>query len=277
MAALSLFGSCDLLQQELQQPREYTVIAPEFPPGWLEQNGLVFAGWQWKLEYIGSSYEDNTSALRTEERSGSQVRIALKKQESAVLQVFPHFEGFPRELPGQEGRPLWYPAGAVLMWQSHSSDENSAVRSYQIRATWQDGFLSRVLSRLLSGGFRIRYLNVEKLRYYMAVRMEQKEQDLILNTWDYDSQYLIDQLGRLEMDWYDIRARDTVKTFGMPPGRWQALNVAKPILDCRSPCEPELVTGQHYYFEPDTGKLWQLEIQSDGEVLAIELTELTEL
>ncbi len=261
-----LLASCDLLQLEMQQVREYRVSAPELDSAWLRQSNLSLTGWHWQIDYIGSAWQNNAMLLRTQRRNGSQMRILLKKQESAVLQAFPRFAEFPHELITRGGLPLWRPAGALLMWQKHNSDENSSLRSYQLTADWQEGFLSQVLSRLLAGGFDIRYLNVTKLRHYMGVRIQSAGNP---SPWDHDMAYLLDELSRLQMDWYDIRLRDRVRVQELPPGQWQALNTQKMALNCPDVCEPapELAPGLHYYFELTARTLWQFEVLTNGELL----------
>ena len=137
--------------------------------------------------------------------------------------------------------------------------------------------MSHLLSRLLRAGFDIRYLNTEKLRYYIKRRLKTQGGGTLANPlpnpWAYDLPHLLDQLGRLEMDWYDIRPSKRIKIRDMPgTGRWQPLNVAQNILDCPTdPCRPELGIGLHYFWELNSRRLWQLEVEPDGEVLGIAL------
>ena len=269
-----LMFSCDLLQQKLQQPRKYRVHAPQFPSGWLQQRGLQFAGWRWQIEYFGTSHANQALMQRTETHTAGSIQIDLKKQESAIVQAFPRFQGFPHDLQ-DSSKIQWRPAGAQILWQNRNSDEYS--HRYSVFATWPEGFMSHVLSRLLRAGLDIRYLNIEKLRYYIKRRLKTQggsaPPNPLPDPWAYDLPHLLDQLGRLKMDWYDIRPRKRIKVRRMPgTGRWQPLNVAQNILDCPTdPCRPELGIGLHHYFELNSRRLWQLEVQPDGEVLGIAL------
>ena len=272
-----LIFSCDLLQKELQQPRKYRVNAPQFPSDWLAQNGLQFDFWQWQVEYFGTSYANQALIRRTEKHIAKRayIQIDLKKQESAIVQVSPRFRDFPHDSSAAQ----WRPAGAQILWQNRNGDEYS--QRYSISATWPEGFISHLLSRLLQAGFDIRYLNTEKLFYYIGRRLKTESNSTLPNPWIYDLPYLLGQLGRLEMNWYDIRLRKRIKIRGMPIfqikgkdnlGRWQPLNVAQNIIDCSlGSCRPELGIGLHYYFELNSRKLWQLEVQKNGEVLGMPL------
>ncbi len=267
---LALF-SCKFIQEDLPQARNYLVSAPKVMGDfrdWLNRNGLKFSGWHWKLQYISSSYDNNALQLRAEiyqKSHGGQLDISLKKKESIVIRAFPLFANLPNNL----AVTLWRPAGVAIMWQSHSNDENSSVQSYKISATWENGFFSEVLAQLLNKNFDIRYFNTEKLQYYIARRFKPKAGDLFPNYWNYDLQYIIGEISRLKIDWYDIRLRKNVMALGIPPGRWQALNVAEPVMTC--PCQPILNVGQHYFLEINSMKIWQFEVLSEGEVLALKL------
>ena len=268
--------SCDFIQQDLQQPRSYMIEAPKLTPefqAWLRQSKLKLQGWHWQLNYVGSSHQNNGLKMRSERRNGSHLKIELKKQESLLLLAFPRFSEFSPMWP----ETLWRPAGAAILWQNHNEDEYASVRNYPILATWQEGFFSYILTKLLNGGFDIRYFNADKLKFYLQERIKQKKaEDFILNSWDYDWQHIVTEISTLEMDWYDIRQRKHIKTLkgkrGIPLGRWQALNIAKAALNC--PCQPELAIGSHYFWELNRKELWQFAVQADGEVFALKVDNL---
>ena len=263
--------SCKFIQEDFPQPRNYQVAAPKIGGefgNWLNQNGLKFSAWHWKLQYIGSSYDNNALQLRSEIFRGKpdeQLDLTLKKKESVVIRAFPIFSKLPPKL----AITLWKPAGVAIMWQSNSNDENSNVQSYNISATWEQGFFSEVLARLLNKNFDIRHFNSEKLQYYIQSRFKPKAGNLFSNYWNYDLQHIVSEISALKIDWYDIRLRKNVVASGIPSGRWQALNVAEPVLNC--PCQPILNIGQHYFLELNHMKLWQLQVLTEGEVLALEL------
>ncbi len=272
---LYILTSCNALQEDLQRPRSYDIYAPQLPAGWSEQSGLNLRGWYWDLQFVASASGPGSGPpqFRNESASGAVLRVELKKQESLVLRAFPQFE----EVPVHFGKKLWRPAGTVLMWQERSDDENQDICRYSIPATWLDGFRAQVLSDLLRRGFDVRYLNVAKLDYYIKKRMQWRAGDFLLNPWNYDLEFLVAELGRLAIDWYDIRMRTMVPILGdlgMPPGRWQALNVIEAALDCRISCTPELAVGQHYFWELNSRSLWLMEVSPDGEILALDVSDV---